>query len=94
MGASWTVKVRATGIPRPSLRWYRGEELLAGSERLELRSESDWTEITVNKLARDDSGPYRLVATNDVRTVTEEFTLRVLGEWSGNFKELVGDSCS
>ena len=80
VGSSWTVRVRASGIPRPSLQWYRGEQLLTTSDRLEVRTESDWTEVTITGLVRDDSAPYKLVATNDVRTVTEEFTLRVLGE--------------
>ena len=82
MGASWSVKVRARGIPRPSLQWYRGEELVTSSERLELRTETDCTEIAISGLVREDSAPYRLVATNDVRTVSEEFTLRVLGEYA------------
>lgn len=67
-------KIKASGTPAPKFRWYEGDRIiLAGGQYLVEEGGS----LVILAVQSQDSGSYKLVAENDVGSVSQEITLVV-----------------
>ncbi|KZS09352.1 MAM domain-containing glycosylphosphatidylinositol anchor protein 1 [Daphnia magna] len=78
-GEPLKLKVKVSGNPLPSVKWYKDEKQLVANERMEIKlsadgmaefeiASADWTK---------DSGQYKMVAVNATGQVTSETTVDV-----------------
>ena len=69
-GESITFSSDADGIPEPTFFWIKDESAVTASNRISLLSDNKQLRIT--NVSRTDSGKYRCVAKNKVRTVNSK----------------------
>ena len=64
-GESMTIKLTATGTPRPDVIWSRGNDELAPSDRIQLTTEGDDTYVlTILNVQPEDQGDYSAKVSN------------------------------
>ena len=66
-GESITFSIDANGIPEPTFSWFKGESAVTANNRISLTEGNK--KLSIANVNRSDSGEYRCVATNSVRTV-------------------------
>ena len=66
-GESITFSSDANGIPEPTFSWFKDESAVTANNRIRLSADNK--ELSIKNVNRTDSGEYRCVATNSVRTV-------------------------
>jgi hypothetical protein len=64
-GESMTLKLAATGTPKPDIVWIRGSDELVPSDRIQVTAEGDDTyTLTILNVQPDDQGEYTAKITN------------------------------
>ena len=66
-GGSITFSSDADGIPEPTFSWIKDESAVTADNRISLLADNK--QLCITNVNRTDSGEYRCVATNSVRTV-------------------------
>ena len=66
-GSSVTFSSDANGIPEPTFSWSKDGSAVTASDRIRLSANSK--QLSITNVNGTDSGEYRCVATNSVRTV-------------------------
>ena len=66
-GGSITFSSDANGIPEPTFSWTKDGSEVTADDRISLSA--DKKQLSLTNVNRTDSGEYRCVATNSVRTV-------------------------
>ncbi|CAC5377034.1 TTN [Mytilus coruscus] len=69
---------KVTGIPRPTVTWYKGEEMIFPSEEFKVAYEGDECTLIIADVYPEDAGQYKVVAKNDVGTAMTTCDLSVL----------------
>lgn len=74
--------VKSTGIPEPEVTWYRNGELLKEDSRIKFIKDSQTGNysLLINKVAVEDEGEYRCVASNMGGSVACQAKLLVKGK--------------
>lgn len=68
-----------SGFPQPNIKWYKEtEEFTETTERSTIQTSSTTSTLVYKKLTREDSGKYRVVATNKHGSATSEVTVKVI----------------
>jgi hypothetical protein len=70
---------KVTGLPRPSVTWYKEDEVIYPSEEFKLSYEGDECTLVIADVYPEDAGHYKVVAKNHVGTATTTCDLTVLG---------------
>ena len=79
-GAPVKLVVQAKGKPTPQVEWFKENRLARRVKRVELQTEGDKSILWVPKAVPDDSGNYRVEATNPAGTAVKPFTVKVNGK--------------
>lgn len=84
------IRVPITGYPTPVSKWTFGEkELTTTDERVRLTAKSTFTELIVTPSVRPDKGTYTLQLENDVKSVSGEIEVNVIGTMQAFFKHVL-----
>lgn len=69
--------VRVSGTPAPDVQWFKDDEPLSDSDRIEIRSDDDQRSIVIRNCIPNDGGRYRCTATNEAghKTCYGELTI-------------------
>ena len=85
--------VQAKGKPTPQVEWFKENRLARRVKRVELQTEGDKNILLIPKAVPEDSGNYRVEATNPAGTTVKAFIVKVNGRFcwlkeaqSRNFK--------
>ena len=78
-GAPVKLVVQAKGKPTPQVEWFKESRLARRVKRVELQTEGDKSILLIPKAVPDDSGSYRVEATNSAGTAVKPFTVKVNG---------------
>lgn len=74
-----TLKSRFSGFPQPQIKWYKEtEEIIESTERTSIQTSTKTSTLVYKKLTRDNSGKYKVVATNKYGSSTAEVTVKVI----------------
>ena len=69
------------GLPRPTISWYRDDELIQPSEEFEIAySEEHIASLFIHDVLPEDAGTYVVVAENEVGSVKTTAQLQVEGK--------------
>lgn len=78
-GSDTSMRVTVRGNPKPSVTWYKNGDILHDSRRVDLRSRGDSSHVTIYGNKSDDTGVYKVEASNRLGKATRIFDLRVKG---------------
>lgn len=68
-----------SGFPQPQIKWYKEtEEITETTKRTSIKTTKTTTTFIYKKLTREDSGKYKVVATNKYGSSTAEVTIKVI----------------
>ena len=81
-GAPVKLVVQARGKPTPQLEWFKENRLARRVKRVELQTEGDKSVLLIPKAVPEDSGSYRVEATNSGGTAVKPFTVKVNGRFA------------
>lgn len=79
-GAPVKLFVQAKGKPTPQVEWFKENRLARRVKHVELQTEGDKSILLIPKAVPDDSGNYRVEATNPAGTAVKPFTVKVNGK--------------
>lgn len=85
-GAPVKLVVQAKGKPTPQVEWFKENRLARRVKRVELQTEGDKNILLIPKAVPEDSGNYRVEATNPAGTAVKPFIVKV----NGRFRWLKG----
>ena len=80
-GAPVKLVVQAKGKPTPRVEWFKESRLARRVKRVELQTEGDKSILLIPKAVPEDSGNYRVEATNSAGTAVKPFTVKVNGKF-------------
>lgn len=80
-GAPVKLVVQAKGKPTPQVEWFKESRLARRVKRVELQTEGDKSILLIPKAVPEDSGNYRVEATNSAGTAVKPFTVKVNGKF-------------
>ena len=63
-GSSFSVSCSARGVPKPNLRFVRGDDLISSGGRYSIESNGERSTLTVDMVEDDDRGSYSCIAEN------------------------------
>lgn len=72
--------VNVTGVPTPTVAWYKDGEPLTTSDLITMETTVDFSKVTVKKISSANAGTYKVTAENVVGTAEQEFTVNVKGK--------------
>lgn len=79
-GENVVLKIPFTGNPKPTVKWVRDADELRGSHY-----QQDVTErhaiLTIKNATKDDDGPYRIQAENDLGSDSAVIKIQINGEF-------------
>ena len=78
-GAPVKLVVQVRGRPTPQVEWFKENRLARRVKRVELETEGDQNILLIPKAVPDDSGNYRVEATNSAGTAVKPFVVKVNG---------------
>lgn len=78
-GAPVKLVVQAKGKPTPQVEWFKDSRLARRVKRVELQTEGDKNILLIPKAVPEDSGNYRVEATNPAGTAVKPFIVKVNG---------------
>lgn len=78
--AQFTVVV--TGQPKPEVTWYKDNTLVEEAEEFQITHEGDVSTLTIPDVYPEDAGTYKVVAKNEVGSVTSTAVLFVESMYS------------
>ena len=81
-GDNVTMMVHTSGLPAPTIAWYKDEEPIISDSHLEITEEPDHCKLVVNHVTPADSGTYKCVASSVMGTITKKFLLNIEGEFN------------
>lgn len=80
-GSDTSMRVTIRGNPKPLVTWYKNDNILHDSRRVDVRSRGDASYVTIYGLKPDDAGVYKVAASNSLGKATRLFDLRVKGRY-------------
>jgi hypothetical protein len=80
-GKTFTIPVKVTGVPEPTVTWSHNNKPLTSSKKVTLDARGVDHTINIKELKREDAGVYTVSAENVVGRKHAEFELKVLGEF-------------
>lgn len=80
-GAPVKLVVQAKGKPTPQVEWFKENRLARRVKRVELQTEGDKNILLIPKAVPEDSGNYRVEATNPAGTTVKAFIVKVNGRF-------------
>lgn len=85
-----TIRVPITGYPIPVAKWTFGDkELTHEDERVTVTNKSSFVELVVTPSVRPDKGTYTLTLENDIKSVSGDIEVNVIGMLQHKFSFLV-----
>lgn len=78
VGSSQTISATVSGVPAPSITWYKDGKALKPTQAKVVSEESN-TSITFTDIEADASGNYRVVVENDVGSSSADVYVKVKG---------------
>lgn len=67
------------GYPAPTLKWFRGNNVIKQSRYFRMSEEGDTFILTISEAFPEDEGTYKCVVSNTAGTLTLSAHLTVLG---------------
>lgn len=78
-GGDVTLNVTVKGKPRPDVEWFKDDQPLRKTSRLDIKSRGDKFSAVIMNVTPDDSGLYKCVASSKAGRVTRTFEVNVEG---------------
>lgn len=79
LDSTLTLNSSFSGFPQPIIKWYREtEEITETTKRSTIQTTNTTSTLSIKKLTREDSGKYRVVATNKYGSSASEVTVKVI----------------
>ena len=66
---------------KPEVTWYKGTELIRDSEDFKYEQDGDRYRLVIAEVFPEDSGTYRVEASNTTGTASSHFTVHVEGRF-------------
>lgn len=77
-GANLTIPALVKGYPQPKITWYKETTVLKTSKRQTIETTETSTTFSIEKLTREDSGRYKVVAENTAGSSSVECNIKVI----------------
>lgn len=81
-GNNVTFECQFKGFPRPTLRWYRDDELVPGDERYVYEESDGYASLSISKVGKFDEAAYKCKAENSEGVTSTTGYLSVTGDLS------------
>ena len=81
-GSTLVIHVNITGIPQPKVAWFCDDVELTIKNGVSYETTDTYSTLTVKNVTGENSGKYKVTATNVVDTATAEFTVTIKGEYN------------
>ena len=65
-GQPLEIQAEVKGHPQPKVTWYQGDQEVTSSSHVTLKTSAQLTELHITSPIGDESGNWRILATNDV----------------------------
>ena len=78
-GNSLILTVNLTGVPDPSVEWSVNDKAIAEGGRVMIQAGAEFATLTMKNTSREDSGTYRITASNTAGSASAEFTVQIIG---------------
>lgn len=78
-GSTLVLSVNTTGVPIPSIAWYLNDTQLTAVNGTSIETTDTFSTLTIKRTTSDNSGPYKVTATNVVDSVSADFTVVIKG---------------
>lgn len=73
-----TLECKVTGVPVPSIQWFKGDQLLSPSADIKVQSQPDGTQtLIIESIQVDSEGTYKCVAENNAGKAETKATVGV-----------------
>ena len=79
-GNALIIPVNVSGLPKPTTSWSLNGQTLESSDIVSIETSDAHTKLTVKPVSSIHSGTFTVTATNEVDTVSADFTVTVKGE--------------
>ena len=90
--ATLSLSALVTGDPSPTTQWSHRNQVLSPNGSVSITSEAEGegqrVRLTINNIAKEDRGVYRLHATNRAGEAQQEWTVPVVCEWGNEYHQL------
>lgn len=73
-----TIPATIRGYPQPKVTWYKETTVIKKSTRQTIETTETTTTLTIEKLTREDSGRYKIVAENETGSSSVECVVQVI----------------
>lgn len=79
-GGEAKMECRLTGVPKPTVTWYKEDEIIYSTEEFRVSFEDDVCSLFIPDVYPEDSGKYTVVAKNEFGTASSSAELFVSGK--------------
>ena len=73
------ISVNIAGVPTPRVRWSRDDAELTVTAATNIETRDTYSTLTIKGVTGDNTGRYKVTASNVVDEVSAEFTVRIKG---------------
>ena len=73
------LKVKVTGIPEPTVRWYQNDREVASTLKIKVSKSDDVHSVVIQQVSQTHVGQYKCVASNTHGTVEHVASVTVTG---------------
>lgn len=77
-GTKLTIPTTIRGYPQPTVTWYKETTVQKTTKRTVIETTETTSTYSIEKLTREDSGRYKVTATNECGSATVECTIKVI----------------
>lgn len=77
-GTNLSIPATFKGYPKPEIKWYKETTELKTIERTTIETTETISTLSIEKLTREDSGRYKIVASNSAGTDSIELSVKVI----------------
>lgn len=78
-GEKLQISVTVTGEPKPEIKWYCNDQEIKDEARKDIQSDAGSISLSVKNVQRDDSGNYKVTASNEFGFDSAAFKVQITG---------------
>ena len=78
-GATLNIHVKITGLPTPTVAWTHGDQKIVQSNGTTIETKEGFSTLTIRGTDGENSGTYKVTATNVVDSDSAEFSVTIKG---------------
>lgn len=80
LNKKWRVDCRYRGHPKPEISWFKNGKTITTTETCVINTDHTSSTIVINKVDHEDTGLYKIKATNKLGEDSKDLNLTVIGK--------------